>query len=358
MSKEFTYAKAGVDRELRTKSKEALKILEKTYRFSRYGEIIRLPYGRIFPFAKGYLDLAIEGVGTKVLVAQMANKYDTIGIDAVALAANDVIRSGARPLAIVDNIHAQVSEPQLVGEWMKGIVKGATEAECIVPGGEIGDVAEIVKGVANGWAFDMVIACIGELSKEEIVFGDDIKAGDVVIGLRSSGIHSNGISMARKVLFKRWGGKYEPYDVPEILDREVIYEVLEPMSIYVKPVMKVTEAHEMKGLVHITGDAYLKFDRLMKFSEGIGFEFDNFKPQPIFEVIQETASEVRAPISDEEMLKTFNMGWGFAVVADKKNEDNITDSLEKSGVRAERIGKVTSSGKIVALYKGRKLRLR
>ncbi len=357
MSKEFTYAEAGVDRELRKKSKEALRILEKTYRFSRYGEIVQLPYGRIFPFAKGYLDFAIEGVGTKVLVAQLANKYDTIGIDGVALAVNDVIRSGARPLAIVDNIHAQVSDPQLVDEWMKGIVKGATEAGCVVPGGEIGDVADIIKGVADGRGFDMVIACVGELSKEEIVFGNDIKAGDVVIGLRSSGIHSNGISMARKVLFKRWGGKYEPYDIPEGLDREVVCEVLEPMRIYVKPVLKAAETHEIKGLVHITGDAYLKFDRLMTFSRGIGFEFDNFKPQPIFELIRETAPEVRAPISDEEMLKTFNMGWGFAVVADKSDRDSIIDSFEKNDVEAEQIGKVTDSKKIIVFYKKAKIEL-
>jgi len=357
VSKGFTYAEAGVDRELRMKSKEALSILEKTYRFSRYGEIVQLPYGKIFPFAKGYLDFAVEGVGTKVLVAQLANKYDTIGIDGVALAVNDVIRSGARPLAIVDNIHAQVSDPKLVDKWMKGIIKGATEAECVVPGGEIGDVAEIIKGVADGRAFDMVIACVGELSKEEIVFGNDIKAGDSVIGLRSSGIHSNGVSMARKVLFKRWGGKYEPYDIPEGLDREVVYEVLEPMRIYVKPALKVAEAYQIKGLVHITGDAYLKFDRLMMFSRGIGFEFDNFKPQPIFELIQEVASEVRAPISDEEMLKTFNMGWGFAVVADKGDRDSIIDSFEKNGVEAEQIGKVTDSRKIIALYKRKKIEL-
>ena len=357
MSKGFTYAEAGVDRELRMKSKEALSILEKTYRFSRYGEIVQLPYGKIFPFAKGYLDFAVEGVGTKVLVAQLANKYDTIGIDGVALAVNDVIRSGARPLAIVDNIHAQVSDPKLVDKWIKGIIKGATEAECVVPGGEIGDVAEIIKGVADGRAFDMVIACVGELSKEEIVFGNDIKAGDSVIGLRSSGIHSNGVSMARKVLFKRWGGKYEPYDIPEGLDREVVYEVLEPMRIYVKPALKAAEAYQIKGLVHITGDAYLKFDRLMMFSRGIGFEFDNFKPQPIFELIQEVASEVRAPISDEEMLKTFNMGWGFAVVADKGDRDSIIDSFEKNGVEAEQIGKVTDSRKIIALYKRKKIEL-
>lgn len=358
MSKEFTYAEAGVDRELRKQSKEALRILEKTYRFSRYGEVVQLPYGRIFPFAKGYLDLVIEGVGTKVLVAQLADKYDTIGIDGIALAVNDVIRSGARPLAIVDNIHAQVSDPQLVDEWMKGIVKGATEAECVVPGGEIGDVAEIIKGVADGKSFDMVIGCVGELSKEEIVFGNDIKAGDVVIGLESSGIHSNGISIARKVLFKQWGGKYDPYDVPEGLDQEVVYEVLEPMIIYVKPVLKATKEHEIKGLVHITGDAYLKFDRLMMFSRGIGFEFDNFKPKPVFRLIQETALEVKGPITDEEMLKTFNMGWGFAVIVDKSDTDSVIDSFEKDKVKAEQIGRVTDSGRIVAFYKGKKIELK
>ena len=357
MSKEFTYAEAGVDRELRRDSKEALKILEKTYRFSRYGGIINLPYGRIFPFAKGYLDLAIEGVGTKVLVAQLANKYDTIGIDGVALTVNDVIRSGARPLAIVDNIHAQVSDPQLIDEWMKGIVKGASEAECIVPGGEIGDVAEIIKGIKKEESFDMVIACIGELSRDEIVLGNNIHAGDVVIGLSSSGIHSNGITLARKILFKPWGGKYDPFDVPEGLDREVVFEVLEPMKIYVKPVLKISREHQIKGLVHITGDAYLKFNRLMMFSRGIGFEFDNFKPQPIFRLIQETAQEIRGPITDEEMLRTFNMGWGFAIVTEENERDNIIDDLEKIGVEAQQIGRVTDSRKIVAVRKGRKLEL-
>lgn len=116
-NKEFTYAKAGVDRKLRAKSKKVLEILKETYGFSRYGEIIQLPYGNIFPFYENcYLDLVIEGVGTKVLVAQLANKYDTIGIDGVAMAVNDVIRSGARPLAVADNIHAQVSDPDLAKE--------------------------------------------------------------------------------------------------------------------------------------------------------------------------------------------------------------------------------------------------
>ncbi|MDH5753826.1 MAG: phosphoribosylformylglycinamidine cyclo-ligase [Candidatus Bathyarchaeota archaeon] len=359
MPRKITYADTGVDRELRAKSKKALKILKETYRFSRYGEVVQLPYGNIFPLEENrYLDLVIEGVGTKVLVAQLAEKYDTIGIDGVAVAVNDVIRSGAKPLAVADNIHAHVSDPILVGEWMKGIVKGTTEAECIVPSGEIGDVPELIKGLVEGKGFDMIFAAVGEVTSEKIISGRNIKPGDAIIGLRSSGIHSNGISLARKILFKQWGGKYEPYDIPEGLEREMVYEVLEPTRIYVKPLLKVAEELKVKAAVHITGDAYLKFDRLTRFSEGIGFGFDNFKPQPIFELIQKTASELGGMIADDEMFKTFNMGWGFAIIVDKANRDKAIDILEKTGVQAEQIGHVTDSEEIKILYENKKIILK
>ncbi|RLI21615.1 phosphoribosylformylglycinamidine cyclo-ligase [Candidatus Bathyarchaeota archaeon] len=356
---EYDYAKAGVDRELRAESKKYLKILEETYKFSRLGEVIKLPFGNIFPISEDkFLDLVIEGVGTKVLVAQLADKYDTIGIDGVAMAVNDVIRSGAKPLAIADNIHAQVSDPKLVEEWMKGIVKGVEEAECIVSSGEIGDVAEIIKGISEGKGFDMVFACVGMLSKKEIIYGDNLKPGDIIIGLRSSGLHSNGITLARKVLFKQWGGKYDPYDIPDGLNRELVYEVLEPTRIYVKPLLRLKSRVEVKAAVHVTGDAYLKFEKLMEFSRGVGFVFDNFRPQPIFELIQKTAPEVRGVITDEEMLKTFNMGWGFAVIVDKENVDDALDVLEKSGVGAEPIGRVIDQEIIVVKYKNREILLK
>ena len=359
MTRKFTYAHVGVDRKLRAESKKALQILRETYMFSRYGEVVQLPYGNIFPFGKNrYLDLVIEGVGTKVLVAQLAEKYDTIGIDGVALAVNEVIRSGAKPLAIADNIHAQVSDPALVKEWIKGIVRGAAESECVVPSGEIGDVAEVIKGLVEGKGFDMIVATIGEVTSEKIIFGRDVKLDDVVIGLRSSGIHSNGVSLARKILFKKWGGKYEPYDIPDGLDREIVYEVLEPMKIYVKPLLAVADELKVKAAVHITGDAYLKFDNLTRFSKGIGFEFDNFNPQPIFELIQKTASELGCVITDEEMLKTFNMGWGFAVIVDKVDGDKVVDVFGKTGVQAEQIGFVTDSEGIEIHYKNRKIILK
>jgi len=359
LARKFTYARAGVDRELRAESKRSLKILEETYNFSRYGKVVQLPYENIFPFGENcYLDMVIEGVGTKVLVAQLAEKYDTIGIDGVAMAVNDVIRSGARPLAVADNIHAQFSDPSLVREWMKGIAKGATEAQCIVPSGEIGDVAELIMGLTEGKGFDMVVSAIGEVSKENIISGRNIKPGDVIIGLRSSGIHSNGVSLVRKILFKQWGGKYDTHDVPEGLDREIIYEVLKPTKIYVKPVLGVAGEVKVKAAVHITGDGYLKFGRLTQFSKGMGFEFNNFKQQPIFELIQKTASEVGGTIIDEEMFKTFNMGWGFALVVDKADRDKAVDVLEKTGTQAEEIGHVTDSEGIKILYKGKRIVLK
>jgi phosphoribosylformylglycinamidine cyclo-ligase len=130
MPKIFTYDDAGVNREKRHESKKALKKLERTYPFSRFGKVLHLPYSNIFPYSQNtYLDLVIEGVGTKVLLAELAQKYDTIGIDAVAMTVNDVIRSGATPLAISDNIHAYTSDPELVNEWLEGIVEGASLKE-------------------------------------------------------------------------------------------------------------------------------------------------------------------------------------------------------------------------------------
>ncbi len=355
MAKTFSYSDAGVDRELRAESKKALVLLKETYKHSRYGEVVQLPYGNIFPFGHNhYLDLVVEGVGTKVLVAQLADKYDTIGIDGVAMAVNDVIRSGAKPMAIADNIHAQTSDPVLIGELLKGIARGADEAGCVVPSGEIGDVAELIKGVTERKGFDIVVASVGEVAGGKVISGRSIKPADAIIGLRSSGVHSNGISLARKILFKEWGGKYDPHDVPEGLDCEVGLEVLKPTEIYVEPLLKITEEVAVKAAVHVTGDAYRKFGRLTEFSKGVGFEFDNFSPQPIFELIQKTASELGGIIADEEMFKTFNMGWGFAVIVDRKDGDRVLDMLEKTGLQAEQIGQVVAIEGIKILHKNKK----
>lgn len=355
MPKNYTYTDAGVNRQQRVESKKALKNLQETYRHSHFGNVMKLPYGNIFPVGENtFLDLVIEGVGTKVLLAQLG-KYDTIGVDAVAMAVNDVIRSGARPLAIADNIHAQASQPQLLREWLKGIIEGAAQAECPVTGGETGDVAEIIKGLAENAGFDMVVASVGTVERQEIITGENIKPEDPIIGLASSGLHSNGLTMARKILFQLWGGKYEPNDIPEGLDTEIVLETLKPTKIYVKPLLKLTSEVKVKAAVHITGDAYMKFGNLANFSPGIGFEFTNFKPQPIFGLIQKTALELGYSISDEEMFKTFNMGWGFGIIVGRAELDKAMSTLERQGAQPELIGKVTDKQTVVIEHRNKRL---
>jgi phosphoribosylformylglycinamidine cyclo-ligase len=161
--------------------------------------------------------------------------------------------------------------------------------------------------------------------------------------------------MVRKILFQEWGGKHEPNAIVSGLDRELVLEALEPTKIYVKPLLKTAEEVTVKAAVHITGDAYLKFNNLARFSLGIGFEFNNFKPQPIFRVIQETAKEMGLTITDEEMFRTFNMGWGFAIIVDKTDTDKAMDTLEKADAHPEQIGKVVDKQKIVIQHGDKKL---
>jgi phosphoribosylformylglycinamidine cyclo-ligase len=356
MSKNYTYDDAGVNRKQRVESKKHLDILQETYKQSVFGSVLRLPYGNIFPAGQDrYLDLVIEGVGTKVLIAQLIKKYDTIGIDAVAMAVNDVIRSGAKPLSIADNIHAQESNPDLVKNWLTGVTKGAIESGCPVTGGEIGDVAEIINGLTKDTGFDLVIASVGTVNKADIITGENIKPGDPIIGLASSGLHSNGITLARKILFKQWGGKYEPTDIPEGLTREVGLEVLEPTKIYVKPLLELASKIKVKAAVHITGDAYTKFNNLTRTSPGIGFRFSHFHPQPIFALMQKTATELGYSLSDEEMFKTFNMGWGFGIIVDRVVLDEAMSIFGRMGVVADVIGEITDKQTVEVVYKGKQM---
>jgi len=350
LPKNFTYTDAGVNREQRHESKKGLSALKETYRHIGFGGIMHLPFSNIFPVSENtFLDLQIEGVGTKVLVAELANKYDTIGVDAVAMVVNDIIRSGAKPLALADNIHATASEPKLVNAWLKGIIEGSKLSECPVVNGETGDVAEIIKGIGNS-GFDMVVSAIGKVERPDIITGEGIKSGDVIIGLPSSGVHSNGITLVRKILFKQWGGKYDATDIPEGLEREVALEVLEPTKIYVKPLLKLAREVKIKGAVHITGDAYNKFNNLSSYSKGIGFCFDNFKPQPIFSLIQKTAAELGYTITYEEMFRTFNMGWGFGIIVDESEIDEAMNALQQECVNPECIGRVTNKEHIVEVH--------
>jgi phosphoribosylformylglycinamidine cyclo-ligase len=359
MAKDLTYAEAGVDRSLRAISKAGLVNLDKLHRYARYGKPIRLPYGKIVPNRDGnYLDGIIEGVGTKVLVAQLADKYNTIGIDAVAMATNDIIRQGSHLLFILDNIDAQRSDPYLVNEWMKGVAEGAKRSGTLILNGETADVKDVIKGMKRNIGYHMVVAAIGEVYPKDIIWGKGIELGDVVIGAESSGAHSNGISLLRKTFFKKWGGYYSnPFVKLNELEKELVYEVLEPTRIYVKPVLEANKKCDIKAAVHVTGDSHAKFDKLLKYNPKIGFTFNDIRPKPIFPAAQATARKLGRRITDKEMLKTFTMGDGFDLVVPKSDADDVIDIFEKNKIPAWQVGYVNDNGRIVANYHGQKILL-
>jgi phosphoribosylformylglycinamidine cyclo-ligase len=332
-----TYADSGVDRDLRSATKKSLDGIKSTFGLSKHGKTIETPFNTLYPIGNGSFQVKTsDGVGTKVLLAQLAGRHDTIGIDAIAMVANDCIRCGAEPIALTDMIDIKKSEPKIIREIVRGLNRGARDAGCPLVGGEIADVPELLNSL-----YQINCDCVGEVSKGRIITGKGIKPGDIVIGMRSSGIHSNGDSLLRKTLFREWGGIYDAFEVPDGLDRELIREALEPTRIYVKAFLKAAKEIDVLGAVHITGDAYLKFRKLSNH----GFEFDNFKPQPIFGLM-------KGHVPIEEMFKTFNMGWGFAVVIGKEDAEDALQLLKSSEV----LGKVVKRG-ITIKYEGSRINI-
>lgn len=328
------YASAGVDRDARRKAKD----------FSLFDSegFVRTPFNVLTKAGEGRLRvLCADGVGTKVLLAQLADKHDSIGIDGVAMVANDVVRCGAKPLELVDVIDVHHSEETLLQEILKGIKEGAEEAGCQVVGGETADVASLLQGVSDN-PYQLNFFCLGEVGEEKLVDGSKVEEGDVVVGMPSSGLHSNGVSLARKALFKEWGGRFEALDQPDGFDKPLVLEALTPTRVYVKPVLKAMKDFGVKAAVHVTGDAFAKFKAL-----GKGFRFDNFKPPEIFGLVQEAGG-----VSDEEMFKTFNMGWGFALVVSPDDVDGVVQALGEG----EEIGVVAGKG-VTVEFKEKKLLL-
>jgi phosphoribosylformylglycinamidine cyclo-ligase len=220
-------------------------------------------------------------------------------------------------------------------------------ARCPMVAGESADVPEIVAADYN-----LTCDCVGEVREKDIVKGNAVVPGDVIIGIRSSGMHTNGASLLRKSLFRKWGGKFDLFAKPDGFEKELVFEALTPTNIYVDEILELMSKIDVRGAVHITGDAYIKFDKIFAFSPGIGFEFRNFRPQEIFSLIQKTGN-----IEDKEMLSTFNMGWGFAVIVKKEDADATLDILNRHK-ESEVIGSVTGTGRITADFNGRKILLK
>ena len=346
---EFTYSASGVDREARMLAKD-FSAFEKGQKGLK-----KTPFQNLIDGGNNYSALLADGVGTKVLLAQLAGIHGTIGIDGVAMVANDAARAGLRPKFLVDIIDIYHSERKLIADLVRGIDKGAKIAGCSVVGGETADVPSLVKGFGSN-PYNLNFSLYAEAQKQNTVLGTGLRPGDAIIGLRSRSIHSNGASLVRKILFSEWGGRYaDPFAKIDGLDKTLVEECLTPTAIYAKEVCELQErTHLVKAAVHVTGDAYAKFAKLFPFNRGTGLSFDNFKPQPIFKVLQDAALKAGRRLSDEEMLRTFNMGWGFAVIVSPPNADEALGFFERKKIHCEKIGMVTQKeGLIEAKYKGK-----
>jgi len=279
--------------------------------------------------------VSTDGVGTKLLIAEMLEKYDTVGIDCVAMNVNDVLCVGARPLTLLDYIAVERVDAAVLAAIADGLLRGAEQAQVSIAGGELAQVREMVRGVRPGSGFDIVGTAVGLVPLDRIIVGEGLADDDVVIGLASTGIHSNGLTLARKALFEKAG--YAPDQHVDELGRSVGAELLEPTRIYVRPVLALLDAAVgIKALAHITGDGLLN---LLRVKSDVGFEISDLPETPaIFNLIQKSGG-----IDDAEMYRVFNMGVGFAIVVERGAADTALQTLHESGAKDARfIGHVSS----------------
>ncbi len=296
------------------------------------------------------LAMHTDGVGSKVIVASLAKRYDTIGIDCIAMNANDVVCVGAEPLAFVDYLAVKFLDADMIEEIMKGLTKGAMEANLSIVGGELAVLPDLLADefgieVSRGKTkrgrgkdvnklvvdnvFDLAGTVIGIARKDELILGESISAGDVIVGIASNGLHANGYTLARHVLLSRYrlDGRIDG------LGSTLEDELLKPTRIYVKPIMDIIKRIDVHGIAHITGGAFRKLTRL---NSNVKFLLDSMpEPQAIFRLIKEHAG-----IDDVEMYSTFNMGVGMCVIAAKGDEDAIISICKSHDMDAYVIGKV------------------
>jgi phosphoribosylformylglycinamidine cyclo-ligase len=329
-----TYKKAGVDLAKEDLAVSRLfSILRETFHLRKSVGRCLTEFGHfaaVIEVNNIGIAMKTDGVGTKVFIAQLMDKYDTIGIDCVAMNVNDIICTGAEPLSFMDYIAIQDPDPHIIEEIGKGLKKGAEMARVNIVGGETALLKEMIRGMRRNCGFDLVGMAIGIVQPDKIIDGTHLKEGDVLLGIKSSGIHSNGLTLARKVLLKKM--RFNLNDYFEELGRTLGEELLEPTYIYVPEVLEMLNSNlNIKMLAHITSRGFLN---LLRTGRNYGFEIVSLpEPQPIFQLIQKYGN-----ISNEEMYHTFNMGIGFCIVLDKSDVDEALQIIEKHNKKAFTLG--------------------
>jgi len=299
------YKDAGVDIDEEGKF---IKTLISEIKFRRGERKENMHFTGLVPFGEYYIAMNTDGVGTKILIANYLKKWDTIGIDCIAMNVNDTITIGAEPIAFVDYLAIDHYDMDMAAQIGRGLNKGAELANIDIVGGETATIPDIVNGI------DLSGTSIGIVRKDEIITGDEIREGDIIFGLPSSGIHSNGLTLARKVL--DLDEKFEGHTIGE--------ELLIPTRIYVREILKILKKCRPHGMVHITGGGLRNFMRLKK----MRYVIDNpLKPQKIFHLIMEMGD-----VNYEEMYSTFNMGMGFAIIAPEECENEIKKIIKDAKI--------------------------
>ena len=285
------------------------------------------------------LALCTDGVGTKTIVAARLGRYDTVGFDCVAMNVNDLVCVGARPLALVDYIGVHTLDAARSDAILAGLGRAARAAGIAIPGGETAQLPELVGAPDDDAAFDLVGTAVGTLHPRDVITGDAIVPGDVIVGLASSGIHSNGLTLARRALLDE--GAYRLDDEVAALGRTLGDELLEPTRIYVEAATALWDAGiATHGLAHITGGG---LTNLLRLRPTVGFTIDALPDPPaIFGLIQAAGR-----IPDAEMFRVFNMGVGFVAVVAERDAAVVVDTVTARGFPCALIGRVTEPPAVV-----------
>ena len=334
MTIKLTYKDSGVDIEAGDKTVEYIKPLaKKTYRkevlsgVGGFSGLFKVPEG----YKEPVLVASTDGVGTKLKLAFKLNKHETIGIDLVSMCINDLICTGAEPLFFLDYFATGKLSPDQAKEVIKGIADGCLQSNCTLLGGETAELP----GFYKKDEYDLAGFAVGVVEKSKIINGNNIREGDVLIGIESSGLHSNGYSLAQKVLFDiaKWDVNYKH---PE-LDKSIGEILLTPTYIYSKLIQNLTSKYEIKGIANITGGGLTEnIPRTFPENTSCEINLSLWEKPKIFKLIQELGN-----IEDSEMLKTFNNGIGIVLVTNKKDEKNIINEIKKQGFKSYKIGETT-----------------
>lgn len=337
----MTYSQAGVDITNGNKAVDMIKpIVKSTFRPEVVTDLGG--FGGLFALNKDKYEEPIlisgtDGVGTKLKVAFDTGVHNTIGIDAVAMCVNDVLVNGAEPLFFLDYLAVGKLEPEQVAQVVEGVAEGCRQAGCALIGGETAEMP----GFYTPGEYDVAGFTVGIVDKEKMIDGSTIKEGDVVLGLPSSGLHSNGYSLARKVMFEKAG--YKPEDKVELLGTTVGEAMLKPTRIYVKTVLGMLEKAEVKGMAHITGGGFLEnIPRVLPDDVDVIIEEGSWPVPPIFSLIESIGN-----IEKKEMYRTFNMGIGYVIITDQANAMKICDYMSEIKEEVYLIGMVVSGDKKV-----------